>query len=148
MTVRGGNVRHLMGPLECAEGEKGGFAQLHIIDDRDEVAARRLQLFPGTGPILLEALDGSLRQHNSYVSQFVTSKEDIQRAVREGYQINHLFLKIDATGKAKIFARPSPNENIAGFLEDDGQCGVGGSGFSLFKSFPHAARVKGLGVKV
>ena len=119
MTVEGGGIRHLLGPLEADEHHKASFLQLHIIDPQDTANALRMKVFDKCDKDYVAVISSILQSLNSYTSQFVSARDELEAAQQKGI-IDMMYLKIDRTGKSKVFAKPSANENVAGFIVDQG----------------------------
>jgi hypothetical protein len=121
LAIKGG-IYHKMGPLEPAAGTLPSFAQIYILDDDAQLAARMAlnnngHMHAGVLGALQRALIGS----NSYVQQFRQVSDDM----RSG-QVGRAELIINANsnrGATRVYAAPTASE-IAAFLpgvETEGQ---------------------------
>jgi hypothetical protein len=73
-----GALHHLLGPLPPAQGEQPKFAQLYIIDDRDDEVQARVAALGQVGPQLdaelLQQIQECLHERNVYVQTIVQTK--------------------------------------------------------------------------
>ena len=96
------------------------FLQLHIIDAQDEANAKRMKTFKDCNKDYVAVIASIMQRCNSYATQFVSARDELIEAERRGDDVAEMYLKIDRRGKSKVFAKPSANENVAGFVVDQG----------------------------
>lgn len=117
--MEGGAIRHLLGPLHADERHQPSFLQLHIIDPQDAANAKRMEVFEKCDKDYIAVISSILESLNSYTSEFFNAKDQLEAAQERGI-MHCMYLKIDRRGKSKVFAKPTANENVVGFLEDQG----------------------------